>query len=208
MEARAAVQEAGRRHTARGGVPVDRVRRYPRDCDAGSDGGGVGDKTHERSSKMRAFRAAVLSVLLVVAGALPAYGAAASAPAAGTFLAEVDFTTVHLKDVPPGRCLLTVSGKLTFAGSLVGDAEGTTNALETAPCSEVAGNPAGTFFDVFQFRGHFIGYVNGRHVDTTLTYTGVTHVGGPIDAVIALRGSGVGPLHASAIVAEGGTYTD
>lgn len=155
---------------------------------------------------MRAFRVAVVSVVLVLAGALPAYGAAAAAPVAGAFTANVDFSTVQLKDVPPGGCLLTVDGVLTFTGSLVGAAAGTTNALEAAPCSAVAVNPPGTFFDVFQFRGQFVGTVNERDVDATLTYSGVTHVGGHIDAVIALRGSGVGLLRASATVAARGTY--
>lgn len=156
---------------------------------------------------MRAFRAAVVSMVLVVVGALPAYGAAASAPVAGAFQADVDFGTVQLKDVPPGSCLLTVNGVLTFTGSLVGAAAGTTNALETAPCSAVSVNPPGTFSDAFRFRGYFVGTVNGEGVDTSLTYGGVTHVGGHIDAVISLLGSGVGPLRASATVAVGGTYT-
>ena len=156
---------------------------------------------------MRAFRAAVVSMVLLVVGALPAYGAAASAPVAGAFRAHVDFSTVQLKDVPPSSCLLTVNGVLTFTGSLVGDAAGTTNALETAPCSAVSVNPPGTFFDTFRFRGHFDGSVNGEDVHTFLTYRGVTHVGGHIDAVISLLGSGVGRLRASATVAVGGTYT-
>ena len=157
---------------------------------------------------MRAFRAAVVSMVLVVGGALPAYGAAASAPVAGAFRAHVDFSTVQLKDVPPSSCLLTVNGVLTFfTGSLLGAAAGTTNALETAPCSAVLVNPPGTFFDTFRFRGHFVGTVNGEDVDTSLLYRGVTHVGGHIDAIISLLGSGVGPLRASAKVAFGGTYT-
>ena len=68
-------------------------------------------------------------------------------------------------------------------------------------------DPPGTFSDAFQFRGHFFGTVNRGHVDSSLTYSGVTHVGGHIDAVISLLGSGVGPLRASATVAVGGTYT-
>jgi hypothetical protein len=156
---------------------------------------------------MRVFRAAVVSMVLVVMGALPAYGAAAPAPVAGAFQAQVDFSTVQLEDVPPSSCLLTVDGVLTFTGTLVGAAAGTTNALEAAPCSAVSVNPPGTFVDVFQFRGHFVGTVNGRDLDTSLTYSGVTHVGGQIDAIISLQGSGVGPLRASATVAVGGNYT-
>ena len=114
---------------------------------------------------------------------------------------------MQLKDVPPGSCLLTVNGELTFTGSLVGSAAGTTNALETAPCSAVLVNPPGTFSDAFQFRGHFVGTVNGGHVDTSLTDGGVTRVGGHIDAVISLLGSGVRSLRASATVAVGGTST-
>ena len=69
------------------------------------------------------------------------------------------------------------------------------------------GQPARYLFDTFRFRGHFDGSVNGEDVHTSLTYRGVTHVGGHIDAVISLLGSGVGPLRASATVAVGGTYT-
>jgi len=146
-------------------------------------------------------------VFVAVAGLLPAHGALASSPLAGAFQANVDFSSVRLRDIPPASCLLTVNGVLTFTGSLVGAAAGTTQALEAAPCSAVAANPPGTFFDVFQFRGRYVGTVNGRHIDTALTYSGVTHVGGHIDAIIALRDGGVGLLRASATVAVGGTYT-
>jgi hypothetical protein len=74
---------------------------------------------------------------------------------------------------------------------------GTTKALEAAPCSAVPVDPAGTFSTCFQFRGPLVGTVNRRQLDTTLTCSGVTEVGGHIDAVIVLRGSGVGPLRAS-----------
>ena len=40
-----------------------------------------------------------------------------------------------------------------------------------------------------------------------MTYTGITNVGGHIDAVILLWGSGIGPLRADAIVAQGGSYS-
>jgi hypothetical protein len=69
-------------------------------------------------------------------------------------------------------------------------------------------NPPGTFFDVFAFRGQYVGTVNGRRLSTAIGYAGITRVGGHIDALITLRGSGVGPLLASAIVARGGDYTD
>jgi hypothetical protein len=155
---------------------------------------------------MRVFRAAVVSMVFVVVGVLPAFGAAAANPAAGAFQANINFVTVQLKDVPPSSCLLTVDGVLTFTGTLVGTAAGMTNALETAPCSAVSVNPPGTFSDAFQFRGHFVGTVNERHIDTSLTYSGVTYVGGHIDAIISLLGSGIGPLRATATVAVGGTY--
>jgi hypothetical protein len=155
---------------------------------------------------MRAIRVTVISILLTLALALPAR-AAVSPPISGTFVAAVDFSTVRLEDMPHNTCLLTISGVLTFSGSLVGSAPGTTNALEQAPCTDVAANPPGTYFDVFQFRGRFAGTVNGRPVGGTMTYTGVTNVGGHIDAVIVLWGSGIGPLRADAIVAQGGRYS-
>lgn len=40
-----------------------------------------------------------------------------------------------------------------------------------------------------------------------MTYGGITQVGGHIDAIIVLRGAGIGPLRADAIVAQGGTYS-
>ncbi len=101
-----------------------------------------------------------------------------------------------------------MSGVLTFTGSLTGEASGTTNALVAAPCSDVAANPPGTFFDAFQFRGQYTGTVKGRPVSTTLTYSGVTWPpDGHIDAVIVLRNGGIGPLRAQATVAVGGTYS-
>ena len=109
--------------------------------------------------------------------------------------------------MPHNTCLLTISGVLTFSGSLVGSAPGTTNALEQAPGTDVAANPPGTYFDVFQFRGRFAGTINGRPVGGTMTYTGVTNVGGHIDAVIVLWGSGIGALRADASVAHGGNYS-
>ena len=156
---------------------------------------------------MRVLRAAVISVFLCIALAVPAWGGAASPSISGRFTATVDLTSVQLQDKPYGSCLLTVNGVLEFYGSLKGEAAGTTNALEAAPCSDVAANPPGTYFDVFQFRGHFDGTVNGRPLSVPLTYTGITRVGGHIDAVIVLRGSGIGPLKADAVVAVGGTYS-
>ena len=157
---------------------------------------------------MRAIRAAVMSVLLVIGLAAPAQ-AAPSQRVAGTFTANVDFSTVQLKDARGGNCLLTVNGTLSFSGSLKGHSVGTTTALEAAPCSAVAApnTPPGTYSDVFKFRGNFVGKVSGRTVDNSLTYTGVTHVGGHIDAVIALRGGGIGPMRADATVAVGGSYS-
>ena len=155
---------------------------------------------------MRAIRAAVMSVLLVIGLAAPAQ-AAPSQRVAGTFTANVDFTTVQLKDARGGNCLLTVNGTLSFSGSLVGDSVGTTTASEAAPCSAVAVSPPGTYSDVFQFRGNFVGTVSRRPIDNSLTYTGVTHAGGHIDAVIALRGGGIGPMRADATVAVGGSYS-
>jgi hypothetical protein len=157
---------------------------------------------------MRAIRVTVISICLTLALSMgfPAH-AAVSPPISGSFVADVDFSTVRLKDMPHNTCLLTISGVLTFTGSLVGSAPGTTNALEQAPCTDVAANPPGTYFDVFQFRGRFAGTVDGRPVSGTITYTGVTNVGGHIDAVIVLWGSGIGPLRADAIVAQGGSYS-
>jgi hypothetical protein len=155
---------------------------------------------------MRFLRAAVTSIILTIVLALPV-NASDAPPISGTFVAAVDFSTVRLQDKPHNTCLLTISGTLTFSGSLVGDAPGTTQALEQAPCSDVATHPPGTYFDLFKFGGQFTGSVNGRSVTGTMTYAGITNVGGHIDAVILLRGGGIGPLRADAIVAQGGSYS-
>ena len=165
-----------------------------------------GPESDERGLGMRFLRAAVISIILTIALVLPAH-ATGSPKISGTFVAAVDFSTVRLKDMPHNTCLLTISGVLRFSGSLVGDAPGTTQALEQAPCTDVATHPPGTYFDVFQFRGRFTGKVNGRPVTGPMTYAGTTNVGGHIDAVILLRGGGIGPLRADAIVAQGGSYS-
>lgn len=133
--------------------------------------------------------------------------AGAPVAAAGEFTALVDFTSIRLSDAPGGKCVLTVNGTLVFSGTLQGDAVGTTTAMVSAPCSEVASTPPGTYFDVFRFEGAFTGTVDGANASGDLTYSGVTHEGGAIDALVTLRGDAEAMLRADAIVAQGGTYT-
>src|SRR3954463_5311117 len=85
----------------------------------------------------------------------PSFSAQASPSAAGPvqtsghFDAIVDFSTVTLTP-KGGNCLLEISGRLVFTGTIEGTATGRTSALEFAPCADVAVNPPGTFEDVFK----------------------------------------------------------
>jgi hypothetical protein len=127
-------------------------------------------------------------------------------PASGTFDAIIDPGSFTFRD-RLGGCELTVNGTLVFSGTLTGDAVGTTTALVFAPCSQVATQPPGAYADIFRFVGTFTGAVAGDPVTTTLTYAGVTHVGGAIDAAIVAGGDVPVAARAEAIVATGGSYT-
>ena len=153
---------------------------------------------------------AALSILAGAVATVPvALAAAPQAPdAAGTFTADVDFSTLTASDVRGNKCEFTVNGTLTFTGTLVGAADGTTTAVIFAPCADATTNPPGTFFDVFRFEGTFTGSVDGSPVTGPLSYAGVTRVGGVIDALILLHGDqGRAALRADAEVAVGGSYT-
>ena len=79
--------------------------------------------------------AALLAALLALAGCddpkPAAAGAAPASPADGSFVAAVDFATLTAAPAANGaHCELTVQGALTFDGTLVGTAEGTTIAVD------------------------------------------------------------------------------
>lgn len=107
--------------------------------------------------------------------------------AAGAFTAAVDFPSLVTRDVGNSKCEFHVAGTLTFTGTLVGVASGTTTALIDAPCPEALSNPPGTFSDVFRFEGDFAGTIAGVPATGDLSYAGVTRPGGSIYANIRLR---------------------
>jgi hypothetical protein len=124
----------------------------------------------------------------------------------GTFDAIVDFPTITL--TPKGRnCLLTVQGHIIFHGTIEGTANGTTSALEFAPCSEVAVNPPGTFPDEFKSVAIFDGTVAGEPAHANLLYMGRVQVGGAIDGRFVFSNGVAGDLAVQSIVAVGGTYS-
>jgi len=129
----------------------------------------------------------------------------AKIPAVGEFAAIVDFETLALTPVG-ANCLLEVSGRLEFSGTLVGSAPGTTRALVFAGCPDVASNPPGAFRDVFMSQLEFVGTVDGVPIIADLTYQGNTEVGGDIVALMRLSSGVSGHLEVDARVAEGGTY--
>jgi hypothetical protein len=136
--------------------------------------------------------------------------AAPAAPhsASGDFVAAVDFASLTARDVRGNKCEFTVNGTLTFSGTLAGPATGTTTAVIFAPCSQATTTPPGTFFDVFHFEGTFTGTVKGEPATGPLTYSGITRVGGAIDATVILGGGDArAVLRADAIVAVGGSYS-
>ena len=127
--------------------------------------------------------------------------------AEGTFVASVDFASLQARDVRGNKCEFTVDGTLTFSGTVEGIARGVTTAVIFAPCAEALAAPAGTYFDVFEFDGEFTGEVLDRPASGPLRYSGVTRVGGEIDALITLRAPDArAVLRADAQVAVGGTY--
>jgi hypothetical protein len=125
--------------------------------------------------------------------------------ASGTFDVLLDLESFRLQPVG-NRCLLTVSGTLTFAGTLLGTATATTTALEDASCDEVAASPPGTFADIFTSTGAFSGTVDGRPVSADLVYAGRTAVGGSIEAIMRFTGDLTGVLHVDATLGVGGSY--
>lgn len=133
---------------------------------------------------------------------------AGSAPVqtSGRFDAIVDFTTVTL--TPKGsNCLLEVSGRLVFSGTIVGTANGRTGALEFGPCDQVAVNPPGTFEDVFKSVAVFDGTIDGQPAHANLLYMGRVQVGGTIAGRFVFSNGVSGELDVNSIVAVGGTYT-
>ena len=126
----------------------------------------------------------------------------------GDFVASVDFASLQVRDVRGDKCEFTVNGTLSFSGPVDGDAVGTTTAVIFAPCESALTSPPGTFFDVFRFEGAFTGEVLGEPTTGTLSYAGLTRVGGGIDATVILDGDDArAVLRADAQVAVGGTYS-
>ncbi len=156
------------------------------------------------------MRAHVPALLLTVSLMTASAGGASAAPAAGangSFTAAVDFSTLTVQPAAQGtHCELTVSGVLTFTGSLSGTSRGQTTAYVLATCEEFLGTPPGTYRDLFSYSGDFAGTVDGTPATGTLTYAGVTHPGGAIDARIRLTGDEAAELRADATLAVGGTY--
>lgn len=139
-------------------------------------------------------------------------GPAAAAPnaarpiqTAGHFDAIVDFATVSL--TPRGRnCLLQVSGRVVFHGTIEGTANGRTSALEFGPCAVVAVKPPGTFPDVFKSVARFEGTIAGQPAHADLLYMGRVQQGGAIDGRFVFSNGVAGELDVNAIVAVGGEY--
>lgn len=166
----------------------------------------------------RLIRGAAATGLAMVGLLVPSTAAAATAPhaaetprggalpAEGYFVASVDFTSLQARDVRGNKCEFTVNGTLTFSGTLEGTANGVTTALIFAPCADALASPPGSYFDVFEFEGHFTGEVLDDPASGPLRYAGVTRVGGEIDALIILSGDARALLRADAQVAVGGTY--
>ncbi|MGA8047261.1 MAG: hypothetical protein WCA30_13450 [Dermatophilaceae bacterium] len=163
------------------------------------------------------LRRGLATVAVAAAGLLaPSAGAHAATPTTGQgaqmvegdFVASVDFSSLQVRDVRGDKCEFTVNGTLSFSGPVEGDAVGTTTAVIFAPCESALAAPPGTFFDVFRFEGTFTGEVLGEPTTGTLSYAGVTRVGGAIDATVILEGDDArAVLRADAQVAVGGTYS-
>ena len=151
--------------------------------------------------------------LLLVATTMVLLGLAAPAsadrrvPAAGGFTTELSLPTLTTTPVGARACRLTVSGVLTFSGTLEGTGDATTTALVFAPCEDVATSPPGAFADVFRSRIAFEGTVAGDPVAADVLWVGRTEAGGAIDAVMVVDGDDVeGLLHVDAVVGQGGSY--
>jgi hypothetical protein len=131
---------------------------------------------------------------------------AAPVESSGHFDAFVDFSTISL--TPKGaNCLLEVSGRLVFTGTIVGTATGRTSALEFATCDKVAASPPGTYPDRFKSDAVFEGTVGGQPAKAHVYYMGRVQEGGHIDGRFVFSNGIDGVLDVSAIVAVGGEYT-
>lgn len=162
-------------------------------------------RTHRARTIITTLAAVLLLVPATAATADPGRGAE---EAEGSFVASVDFSSLQAEDVRGNKCEFTVEGILTFAGDVTGEASGSTTAVIFAPCADALAAPPGTYFDVFRFEGSFSGDVLGVPTEGTLSYAGVTRVGGGIDATVILDGDQArAVLRADAQVAVGGTYT-
>ena len=129
-----------------------------------------------------------------------------SVQASGHFDAFVDFSTVTL--TPKGaNCLLEISGRLVFTGTIEGTATGRTSALEFATCDKVAMSPPGTYPDRFKSDAVFEGTVAGQPGKAHVYYMGRVAEGGHIDGRLVFSNGIAGELDVSAIVAVGGEYS-
>jgi hypothetical protein len=151
------------------------------------------------------FAALASAMISVGAIAAPSVTEARSV-ARGEFTVAVDFATVTLEDVGTKACKLTVDTTLSFTGTILGTAEGSTVALIAAPCGEVATTPPGTFADVFAFVGDFAGTIDGEAAAAKLRYAGTTRAGGAINALMTLSHGAHGLLKVDAVAGQGGTY--
>ena len=171
---------------------------------------------------MKALRLVVSGTALLVATACtggrdapqptaPSFSAQVSASPAGPvqtsghFDAIVDFSTVTLTP-KGGNCLLEISGRLVFTGTIEGVATGRTSALEFAPCADVAIHPPGTFEDVFKSVATFEGTIAGQPARSNLLYMGRVQVGGTIAGRFVFSNGVAGELDVNAVVAVGGEY--
>ncbi len=155
---------------------------------------------------MRKLLVALLAVLLAPIALASPVSAASHVDASGSFTAQIDPASITLAPASGGNCVLSVNGVLTFSGTLMGTATGSTTALIFASCAQVATTPPGTFADVFRFVGEYVGTVAGQPGSGSLTYAGVTRAGGNITAAIGLRGDSSALVRADAVVAVGGSY--
>jgi len=155
---------------------------------------------------MRKMLFALLAVLLAPIALVSPVSAASRVDASGSFTAQIDPASITLAPTSGGNCVLSVDGVLTFSGTLIGTATGSTTALIFASCAQVATTPPGTFADVFRFVGDYVGTVAGQPASGSLTYAGATRAGGNITAGIGLRGDSSALLRVDAVVAVGGSY--
>ena len=95
---------------------------------------------------------------------------------------------------------------VVFSVDGAGKYNGTTSALEFAPCSDVAVNPPGTFPDEFQFDGVFDGTVAGEPAHANMLYAGRVQVGGAIAGRFVFSKGVEGRLDVDSRVAVGGDY--